>query len=80
MRAREERQRGGGKTEDMCEAERDRMLKRREEKRREEKRREEKRRGFFSSCRNKVTQNSFIKDQAQLNKQHLDTSNRPTAV
>lgn len=26
-------------------------------------------------CKNKVTQSSFIKDQARLNKRHLETSN-----
>lgn len=36
--------------------------------------------GVFSYWKNKDTQSSFIKDHAQVNKQHLETSNLPAAV
>ncbi len=50
-----------------------------EERRTEKRRGEMRRKGVFGCCENKVSQNSFIRDEAQLNKQHLEASNSPTA-
>lgn len=69
----ERKREGGGKIEDTCETEGgDGWLLKWTVR--------IKRGGVVGHCRNKVTWSSFIKDQARLNKQHLETSNLLTAV